>query len=276
MGQETRQTFLVPFWHIKEQWGHAVEFELRDGLRGPSSSFFTSNEGGILELKLHYDDPSAWSIFLRWVVHPEHQFPESTVQDPILLVRCWFMGGKRYFNEFRDDAMIALIRYFDKFDSDVNNSGTSRYNKSVSMELIRYAYCNHGPGTSKLLQLIAEEIVKSELFHKCSFDKMPHDSDACARCRRDRANVEKELRCQRPANDPHSHGCALQLQLWKDILSAKQEYYGQVGGGDLVHRLEKDREGKRPVYMKFLVGTKWVDIRSMFVGGQSQRRFGLW
>jgi hypothetical protein len=211
------------------------------------------------EIKLPHDDPGAWQTFLFWLVHPGNDFLEDTVQDPILLVRCWYMGAKYGFDDFRDEAMYHLLGYFDQFESD------GEVNKSVSTKLIQEAYCSGGQGKSRLKDLIAQEIAKSKLFHECNFDKMPHNVNTCELCRKDRANVREKLKCPRPAKKPHTNGCALESQLWGDVLEAKRVYREQKRGGYLFHRLEKDRQGKAPMWMKFLVSSKWAWVQSMFV-----------
>ena len=219
----------------------------------------SSSEFGPLprEITLPDDHPLAWSTFLYWSMHPRSEFIESDISKDVKLVLSWGLGNKYGFEDFSDDVMIHLIKYFDQFEA------TGTVKQSVTADAIRATYCSAPSGGSVLKTLIAQEIAKSELFNRCEFRGDPHNPTGCHHCARDRAEIKERLKCTLSSGKKHAgHVCGLGADLWAELVKAKRIYRDSKHGKDLFKRLSKPR-GKAPMYMEFLKSTKWVGVRSM-------------
>ena len=291
---KTSQTFLVPAAHINFGWQHFnftqtvrnAEITTASGDHKPSSSssrrqsitkslrslkkwFFSSSETKdsnanskdsdtgppAREINLPDDDPVAWSAFLFWSMHPANAFPKVDISRDLYSVRTWNLGSKYGFEDFADDAMKLLIDYFEEFEP-------RKVNQTVTFDAIEATFCPGPSGDSVLKTLFAQEIAKSQLFHKCDFTTAkPHDASNCYHCKRDKFDVMDRLKCTLPPGKKRAdHACGLEKELWAELVKAKQMYCD--GNIRLFSRLAKPK-GKAPVYMDFLKSPKWVQMREM-------------
>ena len=110
--------------------------------------------------------------------------------------------------------------------------------------------------------LTAQEIAKSQLFHKCDFKTgKPHNPTNCYHCKRDKFDAMDRLKCALPPGKKRAnHVCRLEKELWPELVKAKQMYCD--GNIRLFNGLAKAK-GKAPVYMDFFKSPKWVHMREM-------------
>ena len=125
------------------------------------SDAFDINVGEETTLRFEDDELEAWRVLLYWI--STKQIPD-TLDDNLLLVKCWVLGQKRGIVAFQNSVMISLLRNYGKC--------------FVEMEEINYAFHQVSEEGWQLQKLMAEELVIL-LDHDEHEDRNVEQLDAC-------------------------------------------------------------------------------------------------
>lgn len=169
------------------------------------------------------DDRLAWEILLYWIVKREVLWLEGNIMD---CISCWALGDKYGIVAFQDEAMLELLRYFNK-----HWLGLKQLSKGLEFS----------PCGSKMRLLLAEEIVYAMDSHGWKYEEVEEVVDgkgliadmlrAQERFRRDKQVFRHRLEAQGKEKNPLISDRAI----WTDYLTS------QAPVQHWVYTFEKDK-----------------------------------